>query len=300
MLNGALAGVLSTGEFLAVAGVVFVLGLGVGSFLNVVILRYGQDRVTTGRSACPKCKRILSAGDLIPVLSFVFLLGKCRGCKLPISWQYPVVEILTGLIFVLTFLHRVTAYPITEPVELLSVGFLGSVVILFVIWSLLIVITVYDLYHKIIPDPLVWSFVALAGVWLVVDRYISGVDWSMALVLDLLTGPLLFGLFYLPWRFSGGRWMGLGDAKLVLGVGLFLGFAHGFSAIILAFWIGAAVALILIGLLKISAVYGTDKFRHVLGHISLKSEMPFGPFLVLGTLLSFFLEFDILSLSYWI
>jgi len=133
------------------------------------------------------------------------------------------------------------------------------------------VITVYDLRTKLIPDQFSFSFAAVALIATLLMGHLS--------LLALLAGPILFLPFYLLWKVSHGRWMGLGDGKLALGIGWFLGLAQGFTAIMFAFWIGAAVALLLLGTQRLQGSIRNHS------KLSLKSEIPFGPFLVVGTLL---------------
>ncbi|MBU2263542.1 prepilin peptidase, partial [Patescibacteria group bacterium] len=128
---------------------VFILGTIVGSFLNVVILRYNTGQsVIKGGSKCFSCGKNLKWHELIPVVSFIIQKGRCRNCKSRISIQYPIVELLTGLIFLLTF--HVTGY------SLLITNYY------FIIFSLLIVIAVYDLRHQIIPNGFVYAFIILS------------------------------------------------------------------------------------------------------------------------------------------
>mgnify|MGYP003393724366 FL=1 len=230
----------------------FLLGTIIGSFLNVVILRYNTGVSITGRSGCFSCGKKLEWYELVPILSFLFLRGKCSKCNTKISWQYPLVELVTGLLFVFSFQY----------------GFYY----LF-IFSLLIVITVYDLRHKIIPDGLVFTFIGLA--FLKLFYYTN--------ILDFLAGPILFVPFFLLWYLSKGKWMGFGDAKLAIGIGFFMGFVGGVSSIILGFWIGAMAGLLWIG---ISAMFGK--------HIGMKSEIPFAPYLILGMLITFFFHINVI------
>lgn len=233
---------------------VFLFGLCMGSFLNVVIYRYNSGRGLDGRSHCMSCGKTLEWYELIPVFSFIFQQGKCASCKSRISWQYPIVEFLTGALF----LGTVERYGLT----------LFSVYAC-VVWMLLMVIFVYDLKHKIIPDGIVYAFMILSfasSLWL----FIEGVSW----VPTLLSGPVVALPFILIWAISMGRWMGFGDAKLALGIGWFLGVSGGYTAVILAFWIGALVGLILI-------------FSNA-GKVGMKSELPFAPFLIIGIAIVFF------------
>jgi len=155
--------------------------------------------------------------------------------------------------------------------------------------SLLVVITIYDLKHKIIPDGLVYSFAALSfvsifGIW--------QATFFIPSVWHFLAGPLLALPFALLWLVSRGTWMGFGDAKLALGMGWFLGLSGGGAAIILAFWIGAAVGLLLIALGRILKLFLFGKT------FTIKSEIPFGPFLILGTLIAFLFDIGITKLMY--
>jgi len=251
--------------------IVFLFGLVIGSFLNAVIYRLeANDSVFHGRSYCPKCKHTLSWHDLIPVVSFLFLRGTCRYCKGKISIQYPFVELATALVFVAIvnaeFLHVLI-------LEILYV---------FVIASLLIVLFVYDLKHYMLPDKILIPAIFLAvghqiGVFCV--EY-----WSLIQngtfeigVLSQLANPFLAALgavafFFAIFAVSGGRAMGFGDVKLAGFMGLFLGWPNIMVALFAAFSVGAIVGLYLI--------FSKKK--------EMKSEVPFGPFLIGGTACAFF------------
>ena len=251
----------------------FLLGLIIGSFLNVVILRYNTGLGISGRSGCFSCGKKLEWYELIPVVSFIVQKGRCRKCGAVLSLQYPLVELLTGFLFLGIFLKY---YFLSLSYE----HFFFTVFFYLVIWSLLVVILVYDLRHKIIPDMLVYGFAFLAFVRVLVD-FRAG--FSLA---ELLAGPILFLPFYLLWHVSQGRWIGLGDGKLALGIGWMLGLGYGLSAIVLGFWIGAIVSLILLGLgrLKLLAI-----------GLTMKSEIPFAPFLILGLALVYFIRIDVVG-----
>jgi len=142
------------------------------------------------------------------------------------------------------------------------------------------VITIYDLRHKIIPDVLSYSAVILAIVYRLSLGNLSLFDW--------LAGPILFIFFFLIWFISRGRAMGLGDGKLALSVGLILGFAQGLSALTLAFWIGAAVSL---GVMLYFRLFrGVKK-------LTMKSEIPFAPFIILGAWISLIYQLDLFHVS---
>ncbi len=255
---------------------VFLLGTIIGSFLNVVALRYGTQKNLGGRSSCMSCKNTLSWFELIPVVSFCTLGGKCRNCKSKISFQYPLVEIGMGILFALTYLKFLPMLMVSPFVFALIFSFVS------VVFSILAVIVVYDIHHKMIPNALVYWFIGLSFLWVVVLRGVPGIFMFPA-VLDLLAGPLMALPFVLLWLVSSGRWIGFGDAKLALGIGWFLGIVGGVSAIALGFWIGAAVSIVLLLLSK----FGKGKIK-----ITRTTEIPFAPFLVFGLLFVFFFNFD--------
>ena len=254
-------------------GFLFLFGLIIGSFLNVVILRYHGGQSLNGRSACFVCGKTLRWYELIPLLSFAIQRGRCRSCGSAISWQYFLVELATGVLFVATYMKGYDAWSLAVP---------------FVVLSLLITILVYDIRHTIIPDGLVYLFSGISFLYLFVsfDPLVA----SLPSLSDVLAGPLLFLPFFCLWFFSKGTWMGLGDAKLALGMGWFLGLLGGISAVIFAFWMGAGVSLILLGIQKV------QKRRLFRRRLSFKSEIPFAPFLIAGFLIVFFFDLQVTSL----
>ena len=249
-----------------------------GSFLNVVILRYGKESLS-GRSFCPTCKKKLSVSDLVPIFSFLFLKRKCRYCAAPISVQYFIVEILSGLLFVLVFLN------FSFPAEIIYI------ILSLVIWSVLLVITVYDFYHKIIPDGLVALFIFFSFLTIFLRIPLSDF-FKMPYALDVLAGPILFLPFFLLWFVSKGEWIGLGDGKLSVGIGFLLGLKEGVSALVLSVWIGAAVTLSIMMIDKLLSGHSLFFMKKTL---TMKSEIPFAPFLILGTALTFFLRLSLFS-----
>lgn len=198
---------------------VFVAGLGVivGSFLNALLFRFNTGKsVLKGRSACMRCGHALSALDLVPVLSFALLGGRCRYCRAKISWQYPAVEIAAGLMAALVYVE-------TGPTVWFIYWFLA--------WLTLIFIFVYDLRHSIIPWSASLTLMALG----LMHAYVFGTWWGIVLGVPLLLISLV----------SGGRWMGWGDGFLELSLGALLGLTAGFTALMLAFWAGALVGIAL-------------------------------------------------------
>jgi len=213
---------------------VFVFGTIIGSFLNVVILRQ-EKKSLNGRSECPNCHKKLTWYELIPVLSFLFLKGKCKKCKQNISWQYPLVEIVSGTLFLLIFNSQFTTFKQFSMSQSSILQFF-DLMSLWVIFSLLIIIFVYDLYNKIIPDLWVFLFSGIA----LFRFFILSFD-GFGFLSIFWAGPILAFPFIFLWIVSKGKWLGLGDAKLALGIGWFLGLIKGSSAIILGVWLGASV-----------------------------------------------------------
>ena len=236
----------------------FLFGLVVGSFLNSVIYRLDTgESIIKSRSHCPYCKKTLSWLELIPLMSFIFQRGKCRHCKKPISWQYPLVELATGILFALYCWYF-------YPNILLSIFY-------FLISGFLIVIFVYDLKHYIIPDQIIYPAIIVAGIWYLVSGiFIRDTSYE---ILDTFLSAILASAFFLAIiLISRGKWMGIGDAKLAFLMGLILGWPKILAALFLAFLIGAAISVILLALKK----------------KTLKSEIPFGPFLSLATVIAIF------------
>jgi len=266
---------------------VFIFGTIVGSFLNVLILRYNTGiSAIKGRSFCFSCGKKLGPLELIPILSFILQKGKCAGCQSKISWQYPVVEGLTGLLFVGVIIKYFGLSGLVFNPE--------SVFICLATMAVLIAITVYDIKHKIIPDGLVITFSILALLKILTDYFFLSVtpeELKVHMIWFLVAGPVLALPLFIIWLVSRGQWMGLGDPKLVLGVGWFLGPVLGLSAVILAFWTGALYGIILLIL---------SKFNWHGLKIDRKSEVPFAPFIILGFILVFFFNIDILGLNFLI
>jgi len=258
--------------YLLLSFIVFVFGLMVGSFLNCLIYRLEKEEsFLKGRSYCPNCKHVLSWQDLIPALSFFALKRKCRYCQKPISWQYPLVEILTGSIFLLIFNQFSTFSFLT-------------IVYYLLISSFLIVIFVYDFKHSLIPDAIIYPAIVTAFLYRFLEiRKFS--HWPLIAYNFKTLLPIVFSAFGAAAFFllivlaSKGKWMGTGDIWLAFLMGLILGWPNILVALMLAFLIGAIIGLVLI----------------ILGRKSLKSEIPFGPFLVLATFLVLFLGEKIIN-----
>ncbi len=237
--------------------IIFLFGLIVGSFLNCIIYRLEISKsFLKGRSFCPYCKHELAWYDLIPIFSFLMLKGKCRYCQKPISIQYPLVELTTALLFVLI---------INNQLSIINFQNLLTTIYLLLTTCFLIIIFVYDFKHYIIPDKVIFPAIGLAFIYnLLTTNY---------LLLNTLLAALGASAFFLSiYLISRGKWMGFGDVKLSFLMGLILGFPNILVALFFAFFTGAITGLILIAQSK----------------KTLKSMVPFGPFLVFGTFLAMF------------
>ena len=270
-----------------------VLGLILGSFINVVVLRFNSGKRITGRSQCFSCGKQLHWYELIPVLSFVWLRGRCSQCKSEISIQYPLVEVSSGVMFFILYSKFFPTGIFGSFLIQNSLFFILSVVL----WLSLVIIFVYDIRHKIIPDIFSAVFFLSALGITSLATYVSG---NYRLILNhVIAALVLSAFFFLLWFFSNGRAMGFGDVKLSLGIGMYLGIASGLSAIAYAFWIGALYALSKIGYQKIKMM-GTSQLSSGEIALTMKSEVPFAPFLIIGTWLAFLLGSDIFHVSFFL
>lgn len=226
---------------------VLILGLLIGSFLNVCIYRIPEEiSVAKGFSYCPNCKTRIQPYDLIPVISYLFLKGSCRHCKTHISIQYPLVELLTSLLFVLVFYQ----FGLTPLAGLTAV-----------LVSVLVIITFIDLKHQIIPDELV-IIIFICGI---ISIFLSDLSpW------DHIIGFFAVSVLLLIIAFLSKGGMGGGDIKLMAAAGLFLGWKLILLALMIASVVGSIVSIFLLVLKKVDR----------------KSMVPFGPFLSIGILIA--------------
>jgi leader peptidase (prepilin peptidase)/N-methyltransferase len=237
------------------------MGLGLGSFFNVLIDRLPKgENVIWDRSHCDFCKKTLRWYELIPIISFVFQGGKCRRCNKKLSLKYPIIESLTALGFGLVSWHF--AY---QP--------WNTQLAWFIAFSSFLIIFFIDLEHQIIPDSMVIALL-LAGIIHIWPM--ESVQWR-----PYVASGFIGGLFFLfLWLITRGRGMGFGDVKLVGVMGLLLGYPHIVIALYAAFLTGAIVAVILM----------------IRGSAKMKSRIAFGPFLIVGTFISLFWTDSIVSL----
>lgn len=278
---------------------VFIFGLVIGSFLNVVIcrlapnqncVRYGATPVVPyaesasspfepsllsilglglaeggslvfDRSRCPKCGHALSWYELVPVVSFAVQRARCRVCGGTIAWQYPLVELITAFLFVSIYRFLPAYYHGWE------------MAYLFWVWASLLVLFVFDLKHYIIPNKVLYPLTLVAAVHAFFGKGFVATPYPILSALGAA------GFFCVLYCVSRGRWIGFGDVKFGVFMGLFLGFPLILVAFFFSYFIGAVIGGILL-------------LRHVK---ALQSEIPFCPFLVLGTFIAYFYGNSVIS-----
>ncbi len=257
-----------------VIAILAILGLAWGSFVNALVWRLHEQAsskshvanskdlsILNGRSMCPNCRHTLAVPDLVPLFSWLALRGKCRYCHKPISVQYPLVEALTAIIFIVSYL--------LWPLTLSGAASLA----IFGLWLAIVVplmaLALYDLKWGLLPNWLVLALAVIAIVQAIV-AIASASDPLKSLAYHLIAVAIGGGLFYLIFVISNGKWIGGGDVKLGLVLGL------------IAATPGKAILL-----LFLAALAGTFASLPLLVTKKLKrsSSIPFGPFLILATVL---------------
>jgi len=250
---------------------IFFFGLIIGSFINVLIYRLPRDLSLNGRSYCPKCKKKISWYDNIPLVSFLLLKGKCRKCHSPISLQYPLVELLTGVLFVTSFFLLINSNSEFR-IQNSELGFWITLLYTFWIVSAFLAIFIIDLKHQIIPDQILYSSLFVVSFYEFIIHHSS-------FTIHLISAVAGFIFFYFLYKITKGKGMGFGDVKLVFLMGLVLGYPNIILALYLAFLTGATAGVILI-LARLK---------------KLKQPIAFGPFLSLATIVSYFLGTEIIK-----
>jgi len=247
----AIAGVFSLIYTISVtlAVLFFIIGAIYGSFLNMLLWRLPRKETIGGRSYCPSCKHRLSPSDLIPIVSYLVLAGRCRYCRARIPIRYLAVELVCAL--------TLSAYALWAGP--LSVGVIFGAYIVLTLLGLLF----FDLYYMILPDALM-----VPAIIIIAFYDIFAVPNSLEHFGAALLSALFFGIIYTA---SKGGWLGLGDVKLVFLIGLLLGYLLTYAAVVLAVWLGAAVGLTMV----------------VSRRATMKNALPFGAFLCLTTLVFF-------------
>lgn len=258
-----------------IISILIILGLCFGSFVNALVWRLHQQglsqkkraandselSIAKGRSMCPHCQHALAWYDLLPVLSWLSLRGRCRYCHKSIGWQYPLVEVATAALFVASYVF----WP-TNLTSLTSYSLLGIWLAAVVAFMALIV---YDIRWMLLPNKIIFPLIGLG----VVSAFIRAVasDTPVSIALMGLGGlAVAGGIFYVLFQISDGAWIGGGDVKLGFAIGLLLG--SPFLAFLMLF-----IASIL-GLLIATPGILLKKSK-------LSSKIPFGPFLIIATII---------------
>jgi prepilin signal peptidase PulO-like enzyme (type II secretory pathway) len=257
----------------------FLFGISIGSFLNTVIYRSFAKKNLLGRSFCDHCKRNLEPKDLIPILSFILLKGKCRYCKKPISWQYPLVEFISGLILPLTIYFLFHFSPLSSQIKEIffkdifsQVEFLLFLLFLLSILFSFIVFFVSDIKYMAVPEIPLFASLFCAFFYQIIGKHLfpQNFDPKKTFIFTLGVASLFVFIVFLTKE----KGMGKGDIYLASLVSLFLGKEVGIFAVYFSFVLGAIFSLIL--------VFAKKK--------SFKSKIPFGPFLIISGFLFFFFE----------
>jgi prepilin signal peptidase PulO-like enzyme (type II secretory pathway) len=218
-------------------------GAALGSFLNVIVLRY-PSQPFSGRSYCPKCKKKLSAWELIPIISYLFIRGRCTNCHRKISLQYPLVELLVSVIAVI-FLYLFLK-------DQLSLT--GALIQFFIVY-LLLALFLIDLRTYLLPDLFITILFGLA--------VLSTISLSNSILFSTIGALIGSGTLFLLWIITSRRGIGLGDVKLMIPLGLLFGPINTILLLFNSFILGGLVGLILI----------------ILKKATMKTVVPFGPFL---------------------
>ena len=240
---------------------IFVIGLAVGSFLNVVICRVpAKQSIVYPASRCPKCGHSIKPYENIPVISYLVLCGKCSECKSRISIQYPLVELATGIMFLLTTLR---------------IGLAPQLGVYLPFTAVLICLTVIDFQTQLLPDGITLPSILVASILALLTLHPAGADfWHVSALHAFLgilagAGPLwLIAEIYYRWKKREG--MGGGDIKLMAFAGVFLGP----KLVLLALFLGACAGTVIA--LPVSLIRGGDRY----------SQIPFGPYLATGIWIS--------------
>jgi prepilin signal peptidase PulO-like enzyme (type II secretory pathway) len=254
--------------------VIILLGIIFGSFINALVWRLylkskknhlnnPDESIFKGRSMCPNCKHKLTIIDLIPIISWMYLRGKCRYCHKPISLQYPVVELLTGLLFFLSYRY----WPFTFN----SLGYL-----MLAIWLVILIVFVslalYDVKYKLLPNSLVYIALSLS----IIFEFINYINYNhtLSFIISRLLGVIFSsGIFYLIFMISNGKWIGGGDVKLCFSLGLILGGPlEAILMIFIASLLGSFISFLLL----------------ILGKFRSNMTIAFGPLLLVGTFICLF------------
>lgn len=249
----------------------FLFGASIGSFVQVIVTRLHVAPITKSRSKCLSCGETLRVSDLVPVLSYIFLKGKCRYCKVKFGVSALVIEVIFGVTFALLY-HFILQ---GSPSLLVSFGWLAYYTLLF---GVLGVMALYDKAHSYIPI----NALLLYGLLTLLMLFLRYLDMPSAMI---LLGPVLVALpFLILWLITKGKGVGFGDVLLFLGVGAFFGFSQGIVVFLISVWAGALVGLYV-------------KYILLRNQNANNIPLPFVPYIVLAFLVVLFTDIDIFSIA---
>lgn len=253
--------------------ILFIFGLFFGSFLNVLADRLPREETLSGRSHCESCQHVLAWYDLIPIFSYLSLKGKCRYCHKSFSIEYMIVEILTGVLFLATWIF--TMYLFSDMI----LAFIAVAIV-----STLWVMFLSDIRYQILPDEMQIMLFIFSAIWHFVywNEYINSFELSG--YGDILHFPLVGAVIVmipilLLHILTKGRGMGFGDVKLALNMGFLLGTFSGLLALYIAFVMGGIIGAYLL----------------ITKKLKMKSKIAFGPFLIIATFVMFFFQENIVE-----
>ncbi len=259
-------------------GNIFILGLFFGSFFNVLADRLSKEETINGRSHCDKCKHVLEWYDLIPIISFTSLRGKCRYCRAPIAKGHLYSELITGVVFTLTWYFSHQFYG-TLPLHIVHISIAG----------ILIVMLLSDFRYQIIPDEmqialalmgLVRFFYLTVNIYLPIWPQIYNPEYFLLIGQMILGGFIVAVPLLMIFLVTKGKGMGFGDVKLTFNMGIVLGLWNGLYALYIGFISGGIVGAIIL----------------LLRRGGLKSKIAFGPFLILGMYIMLFYWYEVSEL----
>jgi leader peptidase (prepilin peptidase) / N-methyltransferase len=242
------------------------LGLIFGSFATAVAYRVPRKESLGGRSRCPECGAMISAAENIPLFSYLALRGRCRQCGARIHWRYPLIELFSAILFVAAVLRFDPTF--------------RAVVYAALFWVLL-VLTAVDLEHKLLPNRIIYPAFVAGWVFLTALALVEGTPRAL---IDAAIGALIFGGFFFLVAFIYPAGMGMGDTKFGFVLGTFLGYLGGFGLVLL----GMFVSFLVGGIVGIAVMVITGGGR--------KMQIPFGPFMAVGTIVTIFCGEGLLDL----
>jgi leader peptidase (prepilin peptidase) / N-methyltransferase len=261
---------------------IFMLGASLASFALVIADRYKVKSIIRGRSECSTCSHKLSWYELIPVISFIIQLGRCRNCKSRLSPSHLMGELLGGIILLVIFSITVLGSSVfANKYTPFSIGSAISFIVWLTTLPISIAILIYDLRHKMVPAIPLYVLLTMSSIFALYRYFYLDHNYF-----NLASGIIVALPYALLFILSRGKWVGLGDVLLYYSFGCLLGLSLGLSMFFVSVWLGAFVTIIL--LVTHSKEY------------TLKSEIPFTPFIILAAFYIFIINFDLFGLEYYI